>query len=351
LVVNSSDLKTPAVKALSFSSALPDPDANYLIITNKRLHGTSVDQLADYRRSVAGGSYKVKVVDVEDLYQEFGYGIPNHPMAVRNYLTAARLAAADLQYLFLIGKGREYFDVRTSLQLSENINTYFLPSFGFPASDNLLAAKLGEVVPQLSIGRLSAINNEEIGIYLSKLREVEDQINQGGQTIADRDWQKQIMHLGGGTSAGEQASIKSRLSTMENTIEASDMAANVSSFYKTSSEPIEDSRQDAIFNRINDGTAILTFMGHSSSQTFDFSIDDPANYNNKGRYPFMLSLGCYSGDAFTRERSISERFIFLRDKGAVAFAASKGIGYISALGNWGEELFDQPLVSYLNSSP
>jgi len=341
LVVNSSDLKTPAVKALSFSSALPDPDANYLIITNKRLHGTSVDQLADYRRSVAGGSYKVKVVDVEDLYQEFGYGIPNHPMAVRNYLTAARLAAADLQYLFLIGKGREYFDVRTSLQLSENINTYFLPSFGFPASDNLLAAKLGEVVPQLSIGRLSAINNEEIGIYLSKLREVEDQINQGGQTIADRDWQKQIMHLGGGTSAGEQASIKSRLSTMENTIEASDMAANVSSFYKTSSEPIEDSRQDAIFNRINDGTAILTFMGHSSSQTFDFSIDDPANYNNKGRYPFMLSLGCYSGDAFTRERSISERFIFLRDKGAVAFAASKGIGYISALGNWGEELFDQ----------
>jgi len=130
---------------------------------------------------------------------------------------------------------------------------------------------------------------------------------------------KQVMHLGGGGSASEQSSIKIRLATMERAIQTSNMAASVTPFFKTSSEPIEDSRQDAIFNRINAGTAILTFMGHSSSQTFDFSIDDPANYSNKGRYPFMLSLGCYSGDAFTRERSISERFIFLRDKGAIAF--------------------------------
>lgn len=340
LVVQSSDLKAPVTRPLNFSSTLPTTNANYLLLTSRRLHSTAVNQLADYRRSVAGGGYNVQVVDVEDLYDEFGYGIPNHPMAVRNYLAAAGNRAPELQYLFIIGKGREYRDVRTPEDLLDNSFTYFIPSFGFPASDNLLSAKLGDVVPQLSVGRLSAINDGEVGIYLDKLREVEDQINRGGQTIADRDWQKQIMHLGGGTSAGEQASIKNRLNTMEQTIEDSRMAPNVTSFFKTSTEPIEDSRQDAIFERINNGTAIITFMGHSSSQTFDFSIDDPANYNNKGKYPFMLSLGCYSGDAFTRERSISERFIFLRDKGAVAFAASKGIGYISALGNWGQKLYD-----------
>lgn len=339
-LVKSADLKTPVTKPLRFSPTLPAANANYILLTSRRLHGTPVEQLADYRRSVAGGSYNVQVVDIEDLYDEFGYGIPNHPMAVRNYLTAAKEVAPELQYLFIIGKGREYRDVRTSEDLQDNLGTYFIPSFGFPASDNLMAAKLGEVVPQYSLGRLSAIDQGEIAIYLDKLREVEDQVNAGGQTIADRDWQKQIMHLGGGTTAGEQASIKSRLNTLEQTIESSEMAANVTSFFKTSSEPIEDSRQDAIFERINNGTAILTFMGHSSSQTFDFSIDDPANYSNKGRYPFMLSLGCYSGDAFTRERSISERFIFLQDKGAIVFAASKGIGYISALGNWGAELFD-----------
>ena len=342
MVVSNSALKTPVVRPINFSSSLPTTaNVDYLLLTSRRLHGTAVEQMADYRRSAAGGGYDVLVVDAEDLFDEFGYGIPNHPMAIRNYLTAAQIASPKLQYLFIVGKGREYADVRTPEQLTGNNSTYFIPSFGFPASDNLMAAKLGEVTPQLSVGRLSAINDGEVGTYLAKLREVEDQINRGDQTIADRDWQKQIMHLGGGTSAGEQSSIRSRLATMERTIEASEMAANVTSFYKTSSEPIEDSRQEAIFERINDGTAIITFMGHSSSQTFDFSIDDPANYNNKGKYPFMLSLGCYSGDAFTRERSISERFIFLQDKGAVAFAASKGIGYISALGNWGEELFNQ----------
>ena len=340
LVVRSSDFKTPLTQPINFSATLPPSNANYIMLTSRRLHGTAVDQMADYRRSVAGGSYKVEVVDVEDLYDEFGYGIPNHPVAVRNYLSAAKLIASELQYLFIIGKGREYRDVRTTEDLIQGLPTYFIPSFGSPASDNLLAARLGEITPQLSVGRLSAINEDEVSIYLDKLREVEEQINLGGQTIADRDWQKQVMHLGGGTSAGEQSSIKSRLNIMNRTIEASNMAANVTSFFKTSSEPIEDSRQGAIFDRINDGLAILTFMGHSSSQTFDFSIDDPANYRNKGKYPFMLSLGCYSGDAFTEQRSISERFIFLRDKGAIAFAASKGIGYISALGTWGQELFN-----------
>ena len=53
----------------------------------------------------------------------------------------------------------------------------------------------------------------------------------------------------------------------------------------------------------------------------------------------MLSLGCYSGDAFTEARSISERFIFLPDGGAITYAASKGLGYISALGSYGRSIY------------
>ena len=174
---------------------------------------------------------------------------------------------------------------------------------------------------------------------MTKLREVESQINQGSQTLADRDWMKQIMHLGGGGNPGEQSSIRNRLGTIERTIEASDMGANVTSFFKTSSEPIETSQQDAIFERINAGTGIITFYGHSSTSGFDFSIDNPDNYNNRGRYPYMLSLGCYSGDAFVGSRSISERFIFLPNKGAIAFAASKGVGYVTALGTWANQLY------------
>jgi hypothetical protein len=341
LVPGSNFMAAPVSSALQFSANLPtNINTNYLIITSRRLNGQAVNALADYRRSVTGGSHVVHTVDVEDLYDEFGYGVGRHPMAIRNYLSAARLAVPKLQYLFLIGKGREYQDIRTPEQLAQAEATFFIPSFGFPASDNLLAADLGSVIPNYSVGRLAAINKGEVELYLKKLRDVEGQINQGDQTIADREWMKQIMHLGGGVSPGEQSSIRSRLQRMEDSIRVSEMGANVVSFYKSISEPIEDSRQQAIFDRINDGTSIITFFGHSSSQTFDFSIDDPDNYFNFGRYPYMMSLGCYSGDAFTEARSISERFIFLQDKGAIAFAASKGVGYISALGNWGNILYE-----------
>ncbi|WP_020571067.1 putative type IX secretion system sortase PorU2 [Neolewinella persica] len=341
LVPGENFMTAPASSGLRFSSNLPtDINTNYLIITSRRLNGQAVNELADYRRSVTGGSYVVHTVDVEDLYDEYAYGLGRHPMAIRNYLSAAKLAIPKLQYLFLIGKGREYPDIRTPAQLVRAKETFFIPSFGFPASDNLMAADLGSVIPNYSVGRLAAINEGEVELYLKKLRDVEGQIEQGDQTIADREWMKQIMHLGGGVSPGEQSSIRSRLQRMEDSIRISEMGANVVSFYKSSSEPIEDSRQQAIFDRINNGTSIITFFGHSSSQTFDFSIDDPDNYFNFGKYPYMMSLGCYSGDAFTEARSISERFIFLRDKGAIAFAASKGVGYISALGNWGNILYE-----------
>jgi len=326
-------------ETIDFDAQLPGGSTTYLLLTSRRLNGPSIEALANYRRSVAGGSYVVKVVNVEDLYEEYGYGVARHPMAVRNYVAAARLEASKLQYLFLVGKGREFPDLRTAEQLADARETFFLPSFGFPASDNLLTADLGSVVPNLSTGRLSAINESELAIYLKKLIDVEARINQGGQTIADRDWMKQVMHLGGGGNPGEQSSIKSRLARMEDSIVTTQMAANVTSFFKTSTEPIEESRQNAIFDRINDGTSVISFMGHSSNQGFDFSIEDPANYSNFGKYPFMISLGCYSGDAFGKSRSISERFLFLRDKGAIAFAASKGVGYISALGNWGVEMY------------
>ena len=333
-------LSAPAVDRMSFKSQLPAGErVDYVILTSSRLNGPSLDRLVAYRSSPAGGNYNVLTINVEDLYDEFGYGVNRHPIALRNYLAQLRADQPRLQYLFLIGKGREYDDIRTAEQLAEARSTFFVPSFGFPASDNLLTAPIGEVVPALSTGRLAAISDEEIGVYLGKLRAVEAQTDLGDQTIADRAWMKQMLHLGGGTSAAEQRTIRNNLNQLKQTIETSRLGGNVASFFKTSSEPIETSQQDAIFDIINGGTSIITFYGHSSSSGFEFNIDNPDNYENAGRYPYMLSLGCYSGDAFTAERSISERFIFLPNKGAIAFAASKGVGFISSLRTWGDTLY------------
>ena len=334
-----SNLSTPTV--LSPASILPtDRNADYLILTSNRLAGPELDAYVAYRSSPAGGSHGVHVAYVEDVYEQFGYGVDRHPQALRNYLAAAQVVAPDLNFLFIIGKGRELWATRTAEGLTAQGPTTFVPSIGFPASDNLLSAPSGSRVPTLATGRLANVDAAEIGVYLDKIRGVESQRSRTDQTIAERAWMKQVMHLGGGVTPGEQSSIRNRLMRNEQVTEQSRWGTNVTSVFRTSTDPIETSRTDRIFDRINSGVALLTFFGHSSTQSFDFNIDNPENYENKDRYPFMMSLGCYSGDAFGNARSISERFIFLPDGGAVAFAASKGVGYISALGNWSNRYYD-----------
>ncbi|MBB4080338.1 hypothetical protein GGR28_002972 [Lewinella aquimaris] len=331
----------PASSApLQLRELLPAADADYLILASRRLAGSGLDALTEYRSSSTGGSYLVHTVFVEDLYDAFGYGHHRHPQALRNYLDAAIARAPSLAYLFIIGKGREYVNLRTGAQLMAAQETFFVPGIGLPASDNLLSAETGSVVPRLATGRLAAITPEEVAIYAKKLRAVEQRIELANQTIEDIDWMKQALFLGGGQTAGEQATIRYHLGTMEDIFETSKWGGNVTSVFRTSTDPIETTRQQLIFDRINSGISILTFYGHSSSQGFDFNIDNPVNYKNKDKYPFMMSLGCYSGDAFTEARSISERFMFLPEGGAITFAASKGLGYISALGTYGRSIFN-----------
>ncbi len=317
-------------------------DFDYLVLTSRRLRtgNDEVETYAAYRRSVAGGGYRVRVVNVEDLYDSHGYGLRRHPQAIRNYVAEARTYAPSLKFLLLLGKGREYRDLRTAEQLAANSEVAFVPSFGYPATDNLLTSELGEPTPGLATGRLTAIAPADVPVYLDKVRQFEAN-RDNPQTLAERDWTKQIIHLGGGGNAAEQQSIRFQLEFMENVIENNRFGGNVTSFYKRSTDAIELSISESIFQRVNEGSTIMTFFGHSSPGTFDINIDNFDNYVNRSKTPLLLSLGCYSGNMFGPVRGIGERFIFLPEYGAIAFGAARGIGYVGSLGSLGRQFYTQ----------
>lgn len=323
---------------------LPDLDhADYLILTHPDLQSGPQDQVqtyANYRESVAGGSHNTAIIDINELYEVFGYGIRYHPQAVRNFVHWALKTNPNATYLLIIGKGREYNAIRKPDQLQAALGaTLFVPSFGYPASDNLFTASLDLPTPKLQVGRLSVVHPEEIAIYLDKVIALEDQVN-NGQSIPEKAWMKNLLHLGGGGTPTEQLSIKNLLVNMENEIENNRFGGEVTALYRTSTDPIETSRIDAIFDRINEGVSIISFFGHSSSNGFDFNIDLPENYENGDRCPLMLSLGCYSGNLFEPFRSVGERFVLLEDGGAIAFAATRGVGFIHALGPFAERFYE-----------
>src|SRR6185436_13566104 len=98
--------------------------------------------------------------------------------------------------------------------------------------------------------------------------------------------------------------------------------------------------------QIDTGVALMTFFGHASGSGFDESTDLPENYANKDRYPVILANSCFAGDIHTPTQSISERFVTLPEKGAIAFIASVGLGDAGFLYFYSDSLYNNISKKY-----
>ncbi len=320
-----------------------DPD--YIILTSRKLNNSSsginaVEEYANYRSSLEGGSYEVAIIDIEDIYELYGYGIERHSIAMRNFGQHMLSFWTNAKTVFIVGKGREYSTTRTFGQLTSEINqSYYVPTFGSPGSDNLMFTHPDSLSPSVNVGRLAAKTPEDILNYLDKVLIYEDRDNPVQEE--EKLWQKRVIHLSGG-DASLQLAIKGWLGTMAGIIESNNFGAEVYTFEKTSSDPLQTSISSEILNLINSGVNLVTFFGHSAVGTFDFSIEDPDKYDNYGKYPIITSLGCFSGDIHsTSEVGLSESFVLEKDKAAIAFMAASGTAYVNAQSNLGQELYRQ----------
>ncbi len=324
-----------------------DANVEYIIITSKQLRdaGSGVQEYADYRASAAGGNYRTIVVNVEDLYDQFSYGIHRHPLAIRNFGHFAVKNWENPRYVFLLGKGQAYPSIRSknALDIRVNAGVAHVPTFGAPGSDNLLMASIETQTPVIPTGRLAATTDEEIRMYLEKVRDYENPLSNDD---VNRAWRKQVLHMGGGGDVGEQTQIRNYLNQMKSMLEGNDFGASVTSFFKTSTDPIQQTQTTSLLERINKGVSIITYFGHSSPTGFDFTLDDPANYDNIGRYMTIFSLGCQTGDYFLfnasnrTEKSVTEQFVFQENRGAIAFLGSSERGSIFPLYTFQRSFYD-----------
>ncbi|MCB0642964.1 MAG: hypothetical protein KDC44_15050, partial [Phaeodactylibacter sp.] len=301
------------VEPVSFVDFSAEP-AQFIIIYNQLLaqpyNGTNwVQAYANYRQNESPNPLTTATAEIQQLYDQFAYGVNRHSISIRNFSHFLKKEWPDIRYFFIIGKGREYRHIRLSddLALANGIN-FFVPTFGVPGADNLLFSAPNTPVPFAPVGRLAATTPADVKIYLNKVKAFENPAF-NNQTIADQAWKKRIVHLGGGGDAFEQQLIRSHLEGMSSIIQNNTFGAEVTSFYKTSTDPIETTQTSQIKNLINSGVAILTFFGHSSPNIFDFNFDDPATYENSGKYPILFSMGCFSGQCHTDAFGIGERFV------------------------------------------
>lgn len=318
---------------------------DYTIITDMRLNtGTNgrhpLTEYQTYRSSVAGGGYKAIVVDINELVDQFAFGIGHHPLSVRNFIRFARAQFNQgIKYVFLVGRGMTYSEYRLN-QNAQGVNELNLvPTFGNPASDNMLsAADVSVPVPATPIGRLSVVRGSEIEDYLEKLIEYESAQLNAPNTLAGRMWMKNVIHVTGASDPYLGVVLCNYMGTYKQIIEDTLFGGNVYTFCKTSASSVETLNSEKIAGLFSEGVSFLTYFGHSSATTLEFNLDNPAAYEYNGRYPIFFVNGCNAGNFFTYypqrllvNETLSEKFVLAKQSGSVAFMASTHFGIVNYL--------------------
>lgn len=311
---------------------------NYVIISHPSLFADSEgnNPVFDYATYRTQTGYSPVIIDINRLYDQFAYGVEGHPMAIKNFTAYIKNNWQSItpEYVFIIGKGRLYKEIRNT-DAADNL----VPTFGYPASDNLLLAPIASDVPVLPVGRLAATNGDQVSDYLNKIKTLESAAKDS-ISLKDQSWRKQTLHLGGGANSWEHNILKNHLINMQPIMENGSYGAQVHSFFKEQDEHVTVPNSQRINNLINDGVSMITFFGHGSTKGFDFYLDAPERYSNKDKYPLVMALGCYNGTIYGSEKLISERFIFEKEAGAIGYLGFVNAVTISAASNISASFYD-----------
>lgn len=335
----------PMVQRNFVNYALAANQGDYLIITHPALlTGTGgaqpVEDYKNYRSSAAGGSYNAKLYMIDELVDQFGLGIKMHPLSVRNFIRWARDTYSNpVKNVFIIGKGIQYMHYRSNESHPDINKLAFVPTFGQPASDILLAAEPGlDEIPRTAIGRLAVIKGDEITVYLNKVIQYEQAQVFQSPLIQDKAWIKNVAHVIGASDEGLTNALALSMNGVKQIIEDTLYGANVQTFSKTSVENVQLASSEKLQNLFQEGLSIVTYFGHSSSTTLEFNLENPQNYNNPGKYPMFILLGCNAGSFYNfntlrllTQETISERFIFAQERGSIATIASTHLGIVHYL--------------------
>ena len=255
---------------------------NYIIISNPLLYtGTSgnnpVNDYKAYRKTAAGGNFNAISVDINELVDQFAFGIKKHPLSIKNFLNFARsVFAGKPQYVFLIGHGITYdqYRLNESNPMADLLD--IVPTFGYPASDNKLSSADGvQVMPLTPIGRLSVISGAEIENYLQKVEEYEQTQQISANTIEGRLWMKNVVHVTGASDPYLGAVLCNYMESYQQIIQDTSFGANVTTFCKSTPTEVDQISDQQLANLFATGFSMLNYFGHSSASTLEFNSERP----------------------------------------------------------------------------
>ena len=344
----------PAITLIQPSSLIDKTNsADYVIITHKDFI-EAARLLAGHRE---GRGLKAMVVDIEDVYREFNYGIIT-PKAIKDFLQYAyQNWQSTPLYVLLLGDANIDYRDNWGYQNTNNDKNFIpvamiqsaTPGVGEIPSDNWFVTIRGDdPIPDMFIGRIPVKTNQEALDVVNKIISYE--------TSPSDDWSRRVMLISGNSSGVYYP----QYSNPDFVNLADDLATLLSvgfqpvKFYADNFGEAVTEFSTAIINGINDVALLVNFIGHgninlwSATNEAIFTSDDASELSNHGRYPFVVALNCLNGmfpfpaeglqDGFFVP--LAENLIKGSDHGAFAVWTITGFGYAPEYTTISKELFN-----------
>ncbi len=250
---------------------------------------------------------KILSIDVEQLYDTYGYGIES-PHSIKNFLKLAYDNwSAYPEFLTLVGDAT--WDPKK--QRVGSFVDQLIPVYGIPYSDNFYGTLEGDdYIPEIVIGRIPVNNNLEFENYLEKVKTYYE--------VPVNPWMKSILQIAGGDD-NQKLGFAQNMSDINEFFTSTNICPDTMSITKSSSQTVSESQANDIKREINKGKMWTNFLGHGSPTVIDMSGWEAPNLNNQGKFGFLNTLSCNTS-AFAEPwqlNSIGEEFVNTKNKGFV----------------------------------
>ncbi|HXX84535.1 MAG TPA: C25 family cysteine peptidase, partial [Casimicrobiaceae bacterium] len=311
LAMTSAQFLTPTVTVNHPSSWHSAQAGHDMVIIAHASLLASAGPLAALRQSQG---HSVAVIDVQDLYDEFNFGVKS-PYALKTFLATANANwTRKPHFVLLLGNGT--FDPRNYMGTTvpdlvpvKLVDTQLLET----ASDDWFVDFNNDGIPDAAIGRLPAESAAEANVMIGRI--VAYDASGGG------GWNSEVLLV-----TGRNQDPGDNFANMSASIQALLPRNLIVNQLVQSTDP---SPNDDLLAYINAGQSLVNYVGHGSNEVwagglFD-SIDVP-ELTNGTRAALFLSMTCLNGffqDLFTNP--LGKALLNGSNGGAVAVWASSGL--------------------------
>jgi hypothetical protein len=348
LAVGSAAVKTPSAVVKDSASSLSSAAnaADWILITHRDLGWEAdgsergwVGELAALRQSQG---LRTAVVDVSDIFDEFGYGLPT-PEAIKAFLTHAYESwqRPAPQYVLLVGDTSYDYKDNWNLGTVNHVPAYLIytDNLGETACEECYGQVSGDdALADLYIGRLPASSAAQAEAMVAKIIAYETAVNR-------KLWERRLLLVADNETEDWEAVFE----TM-NEDAAALLPAGINTpqryylqEYENEALAVTDLTAELLAS-IEAGALIVNYSGHGSLNIWatERIIDNRGGANrsdvsglvNPAMYPFVVNMSCLTGYfiypkagayAASSWRSLAEGWMQPESAGAVAALMPTGM--------------------------